>query len=134
MSVSINIEGNQRTWYSILTYLITRVVALVLLANGVYIGSAHIAPDSGGIAIVAVDASQNAPFDSSNPRNSDMALIHLIAISARAIKLSKIVRGEPLDVDGTGAIVLNDLVLGALGTTSDNIERARSRLQGQCVY
>lgn len=63
-----------------------------------------------------------------------MTLIRVVTVSTRAIKLSKVVCGEPLDVYGTRAIVLNDLVLGALGTTSNDIERAGSCLQGQGIY
>lgn len=116
------------------TYLLSRAVSLILLANSVYISSTHITLDHGSIAVIAVDTSQDTSLHSGNSCNSDMALIHVIAISTGAIQLSKIVCGEPLNVHRTGTIVLDDFVLGTLGATSDDIERAGSGFQGQGVY
>lgn len=82
-----------------ITYLFSGVIALILLANSINTSGANVRFDDRGITEVAVNASQHASFDGGDPRDSDMALIHVIAVSAGAVELSEVVRSESLDVD-----------------------------------
>lgn len=47
-----------------------------------------------------------------------MTLVHGIAVSARAVQLSEVLNGEVGDLEGTATVVLEDLVLGTVGTAA----------------
>lgn len=42
----------------------------------------------------------------------------LLAVAARAVELAEVLDGEAVDRDGTNTVVLDDLVLGAGGTST----------------
>lgn len=47
-----------------------------------------------------------------------MTLVHGLAVAARAVQLAKVLDGEVGDLEGATAVVLQDLVLGAVGTAA----------------
>jgi len=76
--------------------------------------------DGGGISVVGVDASQCATVARLDTINVDITLALRAAVSAGAIEFSICVCVEVDNVDGTATIVLDDLVGGLVGTTSDD--------------
>ena len=59
----------------------------------------------------------------------------LIAVAAGPVELAKVVDGEAVDVDLAAGVVLDDLVVGALGTAADDVVGAAAALErkGVCV-
>jgi len=62
-----------------------------------------------------------------------MALKHGIAVAAGPVQLSEIGGVEAGDGKGSAAIVLHDLVRGALCSTADDIGNAGFLLDGECI-
>lgn len=62
-----------------------------------------------------------------------MALEHLVAVSAGAVELAEVVDGEVGDGEGAAAVVLEDLVFGALGSAADDGGDAGFLVDGQGV-
>ena len=50
-----------------------------------------------------------------------MALVHGVAVPAGAVQLSEVLDDEVRDGDGAGAVVLQDLVVGAVGTAAGDV-------------
>ena len=54
------------------------------------------------------------------------------AVSARAVELAEVVDGEAVDGDGSLAVVLDDLVFGTSGTSTNDIG-VSIPLQGESI-
>lgn len=107
---------------------------LVLGADSLGVGNAGVALDGGGVAHVAVDSDEGAgSADSGDALDGDVALVHLVAVSAGAVQLAEVVHGEAGDAHSAAAVVLDDLVLGTLGTTAGDSEGAVTSLEGEGV-
>lgn len=50
-----------------------------------------------------------------------MALVLRLAVSAGSVQFTEVVGVEVLDRDGSGAVVLDDLVLGMERSATDNV-------------
>jgi len=57
--------------------------------------------------------SKSLALRSSDVRESDVALVHGLAVTAAAVELAEVVNSEAGDLERAGAVVLQDLVLGA---------------------
>lgn len=108
---------------------------LVLGADSLGVGNTGVALDGGSVAHVAVDSDEGAgSADSSDALDGDVTLVHLVAVSAGAVQLAEVVHSEAGDADGAAAVVLDNLVLGALRTTTDDGEGTVASLEGEGVY
>ncbi|KAJ8116580.1 hypothetical protein OPT61_g2028 [Boeremia exigua] len=92
--------------------------ALELLADLLDAGSAGGAVDGGGVAEVGVDADEELAAVGLDVLDDNVALGALLAVSAGAVELAEVGDLEAVDGDGTGTVVLDDLVLSASGTTT----------------
>ena len=63
-----------------------------------------------------------------------MTLVLVVTVSAGAVELAEVVDGEVGNGDGTATVVLDDLVVGALSTTTDDVKGAVTGLEGEGVY
>lgn len=50
--------------------------------------------------------------------HGEVTLVHGVAVAARAVQLAKVLDGEVGDLEGATTVVLQDLVLGAVGTAA----------------
>jgi hypothetical protein len=97
--------------------LVARGSTFKLGADFLDIGSTG-ARDRSGVTKVGVDASKELTRLSNNVLDDDVALCALLAVSARAVELAEVDDGEAVDGDSSGAVVLDDLVFSASGTTA----------------
>jgi len=74
--------------------------------------------ESGSVAVVGVDTSKELALSGGDVREDDVALGLGLAVAAAAVKLAKVVNSEAGNRHGTAAVVLENLVLGAEGTTA----------------
>jgi hypothetical protein len=114
--------------------LVTSVVALVLNADLLNVSGAGAGVDGSGIAVVGVDADQGASAVGDDTLELDVALKHLVAVSAGAVELAEVGDGEVGDVDGSAAVVLEDFVLGTLGSAADDLGGAGFLVEGEGVW
>lgn len=73
------------------------------------------------ITQVGVDANELTTIDSSGALHVDGAGAVVCAVAARAVDLAIVLGVEVDDVDLTAAVVLDDLVVGVVGTTSNDV-------------
>jgi hypothetical protein len=107
---------------------------LKLLANLLDTGSAGVR-DVGSVAVVGVNANEVTNALGLDVLDDDVARATVIgAVTTSAVELAGIDDGEAFDGDGTAAVMLNDLVLGLLSTTTLNqsIAIAKDR-NGICI-
>jgi hypothetical protein len=107
---------------------------LKLLANLLDTGSAG-ARDVGSVAVVGVNTNEVTNALGLDVLDDDVARATVIgAVTTSAVELAGIDDGEAFDGDGTAAVMLNDLVLGLLSTTTLNqsIAIAKDR-NGICI-
>lgn len=91
---------------------------LELLADLLNAGAAR-SGDVGGVTVVGVDANQVGDTPGLDVLDDDMAGATVVgAVTASAVELAGVDDGEVLDGDGSAAVVLDNLVLGLLGTTA----------------
>lgn len=91
---------------------------LELLADLLDAGAAR-SGDVGGVTVVGVDANQVGDTPGLDVLDDDMAGATVVgAVTASAVELAGVDDGEVLDGDGSAAVVLDNLVLGLLGTTA----------------
>ena len=114
--------------------LVTSVVTLVLDTDLLNFSHTAAGVDGGGIAVVGVDSDERASAASGEALNLDVALEHLVAISAGAVEFSEVGDGEVGDVDGSGTVVLEDFVLGALGSAADDVGDTAGLVEGEGIW
>lgn len=91
---------------------------LELLADLLDAGAAR-SGDVGGVTVVGVDANQVGDTLGLDVLDDDVAGATVVgAVTASAVELAGVDDGEVLDSDGSAAVVLDNLVLGLLGTTA----------------
>lgn len=91
-----------------------------LLANLLDACSAG-ARDVGSVAVVGVDANEVTNTLGLDILDDNVARATVVgAVTASAVEFAGVDNGEALDSDGTAAVVLDDLVLGLLSTTTLN--------------
>ena len=56
-----------------------------------------------------------------------------LAVTAGTVELAKALNAEGVDLDGTGTVVLDDLVVGVFGTTTDDVGLTAGLLDGDSV-
>ena len=93
--------------------LVARRGTLELLADFLHAGRAGGAIDGGGVTEVGVDASEELAVGGCDALDHDVAFGALLAVAAGAVELAEGVDCEAVDRDGSGAVVLDDFVLGA---------------------
>ena len=98
--------------------LLAVVVALEGLADLLGAGGAGVG-DGGGVAVVGVDTSEELAAGGLDVLDGDGALGAVaLAVTARPVELAEVLDGEAVDGHGGGTVVLDDLVLGAAGSTA----------------
>ena len=100
--------------------LVARGGTLKLLADLLDVGSAGSAVDGSGVTEVGVDTGEKLAAGGLDVLDNNVALGALLAVSAGAVELAKVRNLEAVDGDGTGTVVLDDLVSGAGGTSTDD--------------
>lgn len=110
------------------------VSALILSADGLDLSSARLGVDGGRVAVVAVDADKVLAVGSSDALQDNVALGHGVTVSAGAVQLTEVCDCKARDSHSATAVVLDDLVLGALRSTADDVEGAVAGLEGEGVY
>jgi hypothetical protein len=115
--------------------LITRIITLVLHTDLADVGGAGAAVDGGRVTQVAVDTDQGLAGVRDHVLDGHGASILLVAVAAGPVELAKVVDGEAVDVHLAARVVLDDLVVGTLGTAADDVVRAAAALEreGVCV-
>jgi hypothetical protein len=116
---SLALAGSSRLELGALTVL-RLVNTLVLLADVADIRSTG-AADAGGIAVVGVDSNQGRDAGGFDVLDDDVAgalALVVAAVAAGAVQLAGVDNGESVNGDGSGTVVLNDLVAGFLGATT----------------
>ena len=98
--------------------LAARADALEFLADLLDGGSAGSAVDGGSVAEVGVDSDEELAVGGLDVLDDNVALGALLAVSAGAVELAEVGNLEAVDGDGSGTVVLDDLVLGAGGTST----------------
>lgn len=96
--------------------LVARGGSLVLDASLLDGGGAR-AGDGGDVALVGVDADEHLATVGLDVLDDDVALAHDLAVSAAAVQLAEVDDGEAVDGHRAKTVVLDDLVLSALGST-----------------
>lgn len=91
--------------------------ALVLAADLLDRGSAS-ASDGGLVTLVGVDASEELAVVGLDVLDDNVAGAHLLAVTARSVKLAEVNDSEAVDGDRTQTVVLDNLVIGASGTAA----------------
>lgn len=99
------------------TGLVARSGALKFLADGLDRGGAG-ARNGGRVAKVRVDAGEELAVVGLDVLDDDVALDAALAVAARAVQLAEVHHGEAVDGHGALAVVLDNLVVGVLGTTA----------------
>lgn len=89
--------------------------------------------DGGSVAIVAVDTSKRLAAHGRDTGDGHSPLGHRVTVAAGAVELAKVICGEVFDADFAAGVVLDDLVVGALGTTTDDAVGAAAFLEGEGV-
>lgn len=77
--------------------------------------------DAGGITVVGVDSNQARDTGGLDVLDNDVTgAVALVvgAVAAGAVQLAGVDNGESVNGDGSGTVVLNDLVAGLLGATT----------------
>jgi hypothetical protein len=77
--------------------------------------------DAGGIAVVGVDSNQARDaggLDVLDDHVTGALALVVAAVAAGAVELTGVDNGESVNGDGSGTVVLNDLVAGLLGATT----------------
>lgn len=74
--------------------------------------------DGGDIALVGVDTGEELAVVGLDVLHNNVASAHGLAVAARAVELAEVDSGEAINGDRSEAVVLNDLVLGASGTST----------------
>ena len=82
---------------------------LELLADGLNTGGLGVG-DGGSVAEVLVDTSKDITRGGDNSVDCHVALVHGVAVAARAVQLAEVLNGEVGDGDSTGTVVLDDLL------------------------
>lgn len=82
---------------------------LELLADGLDAGGDGVG-DGSSVAEVLVDAGKDVTLGGRDTVDGDVALVHGVAVAARAVQLSEVLDGEVRDGDSTGSVVLDDLL------------------------
>lgn len=104
----------------LLALAVALLYTLKLLANLLDTGSAG-ARDVGSVAEVGVNANEVTNALGLDVLDDNVARATVIgAVTASAVELAGINNGETLNGDGTAAVMLDDLVLGLLSTTTLN--------------
>lgn len=98
--------------------LVARSGTLELLADLLNTGRAGGAVDGSGVAKVGVDADEELAGGGLDILDHDVTLGALLAVSAGAVELTEVGDLEAVDGDGSGAVVLDHLVLGSGGTAA----------------
>jgi hypothetical protein len=110
------------------------VVIGSLVLNADLLDAAGTAGDGGSITVVGVDANERLAAASLDAADLNGTLELLLAISARAVQLAEVLNGEVFDDDGTAAVVLDDLVIGTLSTTTNDLVGAGAgTLEGEGI-
>jgi hypothetical protein len=112
--------------------LVARRRTLELLADLLDVGSAGSAVDGGSVAEVGVDADEQLAGGGLDVLDHDVALGALLAVPAGAVELAEVGDLEAVDGDGSGAVVLDHLVLGS-GSTAAGDGCVTVLLQGEGV-
>jgi len=92
--------------------------ALKLLADLLDVGSAGGAVDGGGVTEVGVDADKELAAGRLDVLDDNVTLGALLAVTAGAVELAEVGNLEAINGDGSSAVVLDDLVVGAGGTAA----------------
>ena len=85
-------------------------VALELLANLVDVSGNRVG-DGSTVAIVGVDTGKQVAAGGGDTVDGDVALVHVVAVTAGSVQLAEVLDGEVRDGDSTGTVVLDDLLL-----------------------
>ena len=106
--------------------LVARVVPGVALADG------HVAVDGdalevGAVAVVRVDADERLTRARGDVLQDDVPRVLARAVAARAVELVEVFGGEVLNRERAAAVVLKDLVGGALRAAAAHGHRLRAR-------
>ncbi len=87
--------------------------------------------DDAGVAVVGVDAAQDAAVDGLNVVHDEMASPAVVgAVAAAAGHLAVVVGVEVLDADGSEAVELDDLVRGVERPAANDVRSAAGLLEG----
>lgn len=100
--------------------LLGLVHSLELLADMLDAGSTS-AADLGRIAVVGVDSDQGRHVLGLDVLDNNLAralALVVAAVAARAVKLACVHNSESINGDGSGTVVLHNLVLGLLGAAT----------------
>jgi len=111
---------------------ITIIVALVLSADTLDTSEARVA-ERRSVAIVRIDTRANTTILRQYTIERGSPLVLRFAITTGAVELAKVADEEVGDSQCAAAIVLEDLVFCALGTTTDDMGGAGLLLNGQCI-
>ena len=105
------------------------IITLILYADSLDTRHARVL-DHRRITIVRVIPDQGLAVARLDPVHDDVALVHGIAVAAAAVQLAEVGEGEAGDADCAVAVVLDDLVVGAVGAPADHVRRAGYLLDG----
>lgn len=97
--------------------LVARSSTLVLNAD-VLDGRSASASDGRNITLVGVDTSKDLSVVGLDVLDDNVASAHLLAVTARSVKLAKVNNSEAINGNRAETVVLDDLVLSASGTTA----------------
>ena len=112
--------------------LLSAVVALEVLADLLGASGAGVG-DGGGVAVVAVDAGKKLAAGGLDVLDGNGALGAVaLAVTAGPVELAEVLDGEAVDGHGGGTVVLDDLVLGAAGSTALD-DGGSGALEGESV-
>lgn len=108
---------------------------LELLADDLDTGGAGVGNGS-SVTHVGVDAREDVTGLGVDTVEGNVALGHLVAVAAAAIKLAEVLDEEAGDGESTATVVLEDLVLSTLSTATDDVGGARGTLllDGESVF
>lgn len=112
---------------------LTRALGSLVGRADVLDGGGTSVRDSGDITVVLVDTGEFLAVVGLDVGNGDRALRLGIAVTAGAEELAEVGDDEAIDADLTFGVVLDNLVLGTLGTTADDLVRAATLLEGERV-
>jgi hypothetical protein len=107
-----------RTGTLLLRLLVIVVGTLILYTD--LLDAASTARDSRGIAIVGVDADEGLAAGGLDAADLNGALELLTAVAGGAVQLAEILHGKVLDDHLAAGVVLDDLVVGVAGATTDD--------------
>lgn len=111
------------------------VVVSTLVLNTDLLNAASTAINGGRVAEVRVNADQGLAVAGLDTADLHGTLELLLAVAAGAVQLAEVLDSEVLDDGRAAAVVLDDLVIGALGTTAnDLVDAGAGTLEGEGVY